>query len=155
MAIDLLKKKNYLATIENSAKGENWMFRNLFFNINGKETDVLEDGGLSCAFFVSAVLYLSKLIGDLHTTVVGTEKDMKERGWIEIKDLKEGAVLIWERKTGNSDGVPHYHIGFYAGNDRAISNDSRGSGFIHKHHYTYNDTRKIEKIYWHPALDAN
>jgi hypothetical protein len=155
MALELLKKKNYLAMIENSAKGESWTFRNLFFKIDGKVIDVLEDGGLSCAFFVSAVLYLSKLIADLHTTVVGTEKDIMESGWTETEDLKEGVILVWEKKMGKTDGVGHFHIGFYLGDQMAVSNDSRGSGFPHKHHFTYDDTRKIEKIYWHPALDKS
>src|SRR3989344_997793 len=115
MSIKLLKNKNYLTIIENSAKGENWMFRNLYFEIDGKEVDVLEDGGLSCAMFVSSILYLNKLIGDIHTTVVGTEKDMLESGWYEIRDLKLGAVIIWEKKIGNKDGLPHYHNGFFMG----------------------------------------
>lgn len=153
----LLRKKNYLAMIENAAKGENRMFRNLYAEIDpekakalgasGKEVDILEDGGLSCGFFVSSVLYLNKLIGGLHATVRGTEADMLSSGWIEVKDLKSGAVLIWEKQNG------HAHIGFYAGEDLAISNDSRGKGFPHKHHYTYNDIRKIEKIYWNANLD--
>ncbi|OGN16836.1 MAG: hypothetical protein A3F98_01390 [Candidatus Yanofskybacteria bacterium RIFCSPLOWO2_12_FULL_41_8] len=153
MSLKLLKKKNYLTMIENAAKGENWMFRNQYFEVDGKETDVLENGGLSCAMFLSSVLYLNKLIGDIHTTVVGTEKDMLESGWFEIKDLEPGAVIIWEQKLGDKDGLPHYHNGFYIGSNMAISNNSKDTGFPWKHHYTYNNTRKIEKIYWHPVLD--
>ncbi len=155
MPIKILKKKNYLAMIENAAKGENWMFRNLYFEIDGKTVDVLENGGLSCAMFVSAILYLNKLIGDIHTTVVGTEKDMLEKGWLEIRDLRPGAVLIWEKKIGDKDGLPHYHNGFYIGKNEAVSNNSRETGFPWKHHYIYNDTRKIEKIYWHPNLEED
>ncbi|MBI2065239.1 MAG: hypothetical protein HYT62_04260 [Candidatus Yanofskybacteria bacterium] len=149
----LLKKKNYLAMIENAARGENWMFRNLYFEIDGKGVDVLENGGLSCAMFVSAILYLNKMIGDLHTTVIGAEDDMIKSGWYAIEDLRSGAVLVWEKRIGDKDGLPHNHNGFYIGDNIAISNDSKGTGFPHKHHYTYNDTRKIEKIYWHKLLD--
>ncbi|OGN08665.1 MAG: hypothetical protein A3C61_03750 [Candidatus Yanofskybacteria bacterium RIFCSPHIGHO2_02_FULL_39_10] len=152
MSIKLLKNKNYLTIIENSAKGENWMFRNLYFEIDGKEVEVLEDGGLSCAMFVSAILYLNKLIGDIHTTVIGTEKDLIKSGWSETEDLRVGSILIWEKKSDH-DGKTHYHIGFYIGDDMAISNNSSGTGFPWKHHYTYNGARKIEKIYWHPELD--
>ena len=149
----LLKKKNYLTMIENAARGENWMFRNLYFEINGHGLDVLEDGGLSCAMFVSAILYLNKMIGDLHTTVIGVEEDMLKSGWYAIEELRLGAILFWEKKIGDKDGLPHNHNGFYIGDNMAISNDSKGTGFPHKHHYTYNDTRKIEKIYWHKSLD--
>src|SRR3989344_6722868 len=79
----------------------------------------------------------------IHLTVASTEKDMIENGWYEINDLKLGGVLIWEKKDGR-DGEPHNHIGFFIGGEEAISNDSKGSGFPHKHHITYNNTRKIE-----------
>lgn len=153
MSLKLLKKKNYLAIIENSVKGENWMFRNLYAEINGREEDILNGGKWSCAIFVSSILYLFKLLGDLHTNVKSTETDMIKNGWQEIRDLRQGAVLIWEKKIAIDDNKDHYHIGFYWSDNIAISNDSQKTGFPHKHHYTYNDTRKIEKIYWHSALD--
>ena len=149
----ILKKKNYLAMIENSAKGENWMFRNFYVEKDGQEIDVLDNGGWSCAAFVSGILYLNKLIKDVHANTFSVEKDMLESGWQEVKDLRPGAVLFWEKKIAKDDGLEHGHHGFYIGNDVAISNDSQGKGFPWKHHYTYNDTRKIQKIYWHSALD--
>lgn len=150
-------KKNYLAMIENSAKGENWMFRNFHIVKDGTEVDALEDGGLSCAAFVSAVLYLHNSLLEFldkphwikltHANVVSTEQDMRENGWLEIKELKPGAVLIWEKQNG------HKHIGFYTGEEQAVSNSSQGNGFPRKHHFTFNDTRKIEQVLWHPELD--
>ena len=139
--------------IENAARGENWMFRNFYIEIDGKELDALKDGGLSCATFVSCILYLNKLIGDVHTTVIGAERDMVAFGWFIINDLRPGAVVIWENKIGNKDGLPHYHNGFYIGSDVAISNDSKGTGLQMAHHVTYDGTRNVEKIYWHPELD--
>jgi hypothetical protein len=142
--------------IENTAKGENWMFRNFYIVKDGAEADALENGGLSCATFVSSILYLHNPLLEFlekphwlkltHANVASTEKDMRENGWFEIKELKPGAVLVWEKQE-------HAHMGFYVGNEEAISNDSQGTGFPWKHHFTYNDTRKIEKIYWHPELD--
>lgn len=144
--------------IENSAKGENWMFKNFYIEKDGEVRDSLDDGHNSCAVMVSSILLLLNdmfhWIKSPHTTVVSTEKDMKESGWLEVSDLKPGAVLIWEKKEGHS-GNMHYHIGFYMGDDEAISNDSRGTGFPGRHHYTYNGTRKVEKIYWHPELDKD
>jgi hypothetical protein len=151
MALKLLKKKTYLSMIENSAKGENWTFRNLWAEINGKEVDILDNGQLSCAVFVSSILYLNKLIGDIHANVGSIEKSMLKSGWREIKELRPGAVLIWENKKFE-DGI-HGHIGFYIGGDVAISNSSFEKGFPVRHHHTYKDTRKIEKIYWHSFLD--
>jgi len=142
----LLTKKNYLTMIHNLAKGEIHIFRNLYVEIDGKERDILDDGRLACGKVVSSVLYLNKLISDMHATVEGTEKDMLASGWQEIAELKPGAVLVWEKQE-------HEHIGFYVGHDEAISNDSSGSGFPWRHHVTYNNTRKIEKIYWHSELD--
>ena len=133
--------------IENAAKGENWMFRSLYAEVNGKEKDILENGKLSCAIFVSSILYVFKMIKDPHATVDKTIDDMITLGWYEIEKPKPGAILKWEKQEG------HYHIGFYVGGNMAISNDSKDTGFPHKHHYTYNDTRKIEKIYWHKELN--
>ena len=157
-------KKNYLAMIENSAKGENWMFKNFYIEKDKEPKDYLEDGKNSCAVFVSTILYsYNSLLENLgkahwvkfiHLTVASTEKDLKENSWHEIKDLKPGAVFIWDKKDGR-DGSPHNHIGFYIGNDEAISNDSKGSGFPWKHHVTYNGDRKIEKILWHLELENN
>jgi uncharacterized protein YycO len=157
MEIKLLTKKNYLTMIKNAASGENNMFRSVFALVDGKEKDILNDGQLSCALVVSSILYLHKLIGDIHTTVSGTEKDMLKNGWREIKELKEGAVLIWEPKSSKDDQI-HGHAGFYIGNDEAISNASFDGGIPICHHYTYGQDengqpkRKIEKIYWHPNL---
>jgi len=158
----LLFKNNYLTQIENSTKGENHLFRNFYVEKNGEIKDALANGKNSCAVMVSYILYsfnsLLEFLGKnrwiqyIHLTVASTEKDMAENGWYEIKDLRPGAVLIWEKKDGR-DGEPHNHIGFFIGGEEAISNDSRGTGFPHKHHYTYNGTRKIEKIYWHDELN--
>ncbi len=143
--------------IENSVKGENWMFRNFYIQQDGVEKDVLENGGLACASFVSSILYLQNSVLEFlkkpkwleftHANATSTVRDMMQDGWYEIKDLRDGAVLLWEKQNG------HAHIGFYISNDEAISNASNSTGIPTKHHVTYNDTRKIEKIFWHPSLD--
>lgn len=152
MKLKLLKKKNYLSIIENSAKGENLMFRNLWAEKNENTIDIVENGRLSCAVFVSTVLYLFKAIGDLHATVEATVKDMLESGWVETKDFEPGVVLVWEKKDFGSNGV-HSHIGFYTGDEEAVSNSSMDRGVPIRHHYTYNNTRKIEKILKYPEFN--
>ena len=148
--------------IENAAKGETWLFKNFYLKVDGTEKDVLENGGLSCAILVSSILYLHNQLLEFlgkshwlqftHARVTATIDDMLRNGWQEIKELKPGAVLVWEQMEASST-MSHEHMGFYIGDDQAISNDSKGTGFPWKHHYTYNDTRKIEKILWHPELD--
>ena len=156
--MELAKKETLLKMIQNSIVSPNYLFRNLYFrNEGGDIIDILEDGGLSCAVFVSWILIPLGLLKSAHATVSATIKDLKESGWKEITDLKPGAVLLWEQKVGDDDGKMHDHLGFFLGNDEAVSNNSRGTGggerIPHKHHYTYNDTRKIEKIFWNPDLD--
>src|SRR3989344_561891 len=160
----LLLKKNYLTQIENSAKGENHLFRNFYVekhpeveisNASGKDKskshygaggeieDSLENGRNSCAVMVSSILYsfnpLLEFTGKkhwikyIHLTVVSTEKDLLENGWYKIKELKPGAVIIWEERLGRWDNLPHRHIGFYIGNGMAVSNDSKGTNLPFKH----------------------
>ena len=153
---EFLFKKNYLAMIENSVKGENWMFRNFYIRENGFEKDVLESGSLSCAVFVSSILYLQNSLLEFlkkpswikftHANVGSIEKDMHENGWLEITELKQGAIIIWERQD-------HEHVGFCVSETEAISNDSNGTGFPWRHHITYENTRPIKKILWHSELD--
>lgn len=154
MASIFLKNKSLLVILENSIKGgDNYFFKNLYAkNDHGEEVDILEDGKNSCAVFVSWILLALGLTKTGHATVEGTVKDLLQSGWYEINELKPGAVLLWEKAVGKYDGLLHSHIGFYVGNNEAISNDSQGRGFPWKHPFDYNGTRKVEKIYWHPDL---
>ena len=155
MALKFLKQKSLLAIVNNSIKGgDNFLFRNLYAkDEQGKEVDILEEGRNSCAVFVSWILLALEMIKRPHATVGGVEKDLIESGWFEIKELKPGAVLLWESKVGQYDGLLHRHSGFYVGNNEAVSNSSTNSGFPVKHHYNYDGTRKFDKIYWHSSLD--
>ncbi len=156
------KLKSLLAIVENSARGDNYLFRNLYVAENGRESDILENGHNSCGVFVSWILLTLELIKRPHATVFATEKDMIESGWYGVPELKPGAVIVWETRTGamfDGQKVPKEHIGFFVGGEEAISNDSKNTGFPRRHHITYGTNpdgtpvRKIEKIYWHPGLD--
>lgn len=158
--LKIQKRKSLLAILDNILHGgDNYTFRNLYArDENGKEYDILEDGKNGCGVFISWILLTLELIKRPHSTIQGTEKDLIESGWFEIDKPRPGAILLWEEKKGIHSflgGAPvlHRHIGFYIGGDQAVSNDSLGTGFPWQHHYTYNDTRKIEKIYWHSSLD--
>lgn len=150
------KLKSLLAIVENSAKGDNYLFRNLYADENGKEIDIFDNGHNSCGAHVSWILLVLELIKHPHGTVHGTEKDLLMSGWDEIKELRSGAVVVWEKREGgmfDGERIPKEHMGFCISETEAISNDSRNTGFPIRHHITYNGTRKIEKIYWHPALE--
>src|SRR3990167_2510191 len=101
--------RSLLAVVENSVKGgDNYFFRNLYAEENGKEVDILENGRNSCAVFVSWILYLFNptleflkkpcWIQFTHATVYSTERDMVANDWYRIKNLKPGAVVIWEKR---------------------------------------------------------
>ena len=148
--ITLLLCDTYLAMVKNSVGTK--MFRNFYAHADGKRMDVMRNGDLSCAFFVSSVLSTLALGKATHGTVDSTVKDMKQSGWNPSKKLVSGSILVWEEKKR------HAHIGFYIGNEKAISNSSKkGSPAIH--HFTYGvkngePARKIEAIYWHQKLSS-
>jgi hypothetical protein len=140
---------SYFSAIKNSVGTK--MFRNLFLNVNGKKSDVLKNGDLSCAYFVSSILYLFGLIKEKHATVDGTLMDMEKSGWREIKKPEIGSVILWETQK------KHEHLGFYLGEKSAISHRPE-KRFPIKHHWTYgtdkngNPKRKIIAFYWNKKL---
>jgi hypothetical protein len=135
-----LQYKTYLVVIENSVGSR--MFKNLYVNIGGVKKDVMEDGWLSCAFYVSSVLYLCKYIKNIHATVSSTVKDLQKCGWKKVKKPVAGSVIVW--KPGK-DTNGHSHIGFYVGNKQAISNDS-WKKHPWKSDWKFNGKREVEMI---------
>lgn len=133
--------KTYLKTINNSPGSK--MFRNLYVQNNGQIKDVVENGKLSCAFFVTSILKLFGLIKSIHATVENTIEDLKKFNWkkVNIKSLRAGDILVWEKeKTGNNSD--HSHIGFYIGKDKAISNSTYKKVPV-KHPFDFKKKRKI------------
>ncbi len=142
----------YLAMINNAVGST--MFKNGYAEFDGVKKDVVNDGELSCAIFVSSILKIFSLIDDVHATVTSTVKKMEEAGWQKTEDLKPGSVLVWEEKI--IDGQPHFHIGFYIGDNEAVSNSTEAR-VIAKHHYTYGENdnkpvRAITSIYINPKF---
>ncbi len=134
------------------------MFRNFYLTIDGKDIDATRDGIISCAFLVSNVLHMfpaPQWIGGPHLTVTSTVKDLLAHEWYEIDAPRPGATLVWEPKL--IKGNMNEHIGFYVGDDMAVSNRSE-HGVPMKHHWTYGEengkpVRKVTKILWHLALE--
>ena len=148
-------KKSYPQTIKNSVGAKVW--RNFYAFVDGEKRDILKNGEFSCASFVSSVLLMFGLIKERHATVRGTLKDMIKNGWREVKKIKPGAVLIWQERKA-SDKQKHPHIGFFIGEQKAVSNSHKHKS-PQMHHITYgkkkdgSPKRKIEKIFWHKKLE--
>lgn len=147
--IEFLLYETYMSSIRNSVGAGT--FKNVWCLVAGEKKDITENGRISCAVFVSSILLMSALINKSHATVASTVKDMIESGWqeIETKNIKSGAVILWEPKE--QDGSINRHLGFYIGNNQAISN-SYSMGTPQTHDWQYNSGRKIEKIFWHDKL---
>lgn len=138
-------RKNYLLLAKSSVGSK--LFRKLYYDVRGKRIEVLRDGDLSCAFFVSGVLAIFGLIGSLHTTVTATIADLKRHGWRPITKPREGAIIVWAPKKFKS-GETHRHVGFYLGGGKVVSNSSKKrSPKIHAWDY-----RPIETILWNPKI---
>jgi len=145
-----LLKETYLMVIKNSIGSK--MFRSLYAKVDGKKTDITRRGDLSCAFYASSVLFLFGLIKKKHATVSSTIKDLKRVGWKEIKKPKIGSVLIWAEKE-YENGEKYKHIGFYIGNEKAISNSPKYRYPI-EHSWNRLQERKIVSILWNPELKS-
>ncbi len=83
------------------------------------QLDYLNKGRLACAMFVSSVLFDFGLIAEKHAIVRVVVHNLRLFGWkkVGLEDVEPGDIIIWEK---NKSG--HYHIGFYVGDNSAISN---------------------------------
>ncbi|HUY62305.1 MAG TPA: hypothetical protein VMV50_00710 [Candidatus Paceibacterota bacterium] len=122
-----------MAVVRNSVGTR--MFRNFYAKVNGKDTDIMRDGDLSCAFFVSSVLSMFDLVKSVHGTVAGTIRDLEKSGWKEARTARAGDVIVWEPML-DERGERHSHIGFALGNGLAVSNAS-ASGVPVRHSMTF------------------
>ena len=145
----------FLSMIEGCIGSQQYL--RLFVHKNeGQAHDVIENGRFACAYFASSILTLTTLITQgIHTTVFETIEDMVRSKWYQIDHLTKGAVIIWGPKLA-SDGNQHKHIGFYMGDETAISTDGV-TGIPTKHHFTYGvesgiPLRTIEAIFFHKKL---
>jgi len=147
----------YIATIKNSIGTH--MFQNIYVTNNGKRVDVANGGEFSCAAFVSAVLLVNEnLISTSHATVKSTLEDMQKNGWYKIKELKVGAILVWP--PWEEKNIKNWHLGFYIGDEKAISNDSIKTKAPAEHHFTFGEkngkpVREIDSIWWHDKLSSS
>ena len=154
LKLKILTYQNYLQMIKASQGSR--MFLRLYVLENNKKKDILKNGELSCAYYLSSILKIFDLISELHTTVKSTIEDMRKSGWQPTKKLKSGNVLIWQEKKF-PDGTIHQHLGFYLEQNKAISHRPEKKMPI-IHHFTYGQTktgqpkRKIIQILTHKII---
>jgi len=153
MKVKIIKFDTYIDVIKKSVGSG--LFQTVFAEVDGEKKDITNKGQYSCAVHVSSILLWFGFLKERHTGVAGLISDMASSGWYKIDKPKQGCVISWEKMLKN--GEENEHIGFYVGDEIAISNE-RDAGVPIRHHYTYGErdgkpARKIEAIYWHPKLD--
>lgn len=135
-------------------------YRRYFVWRQGQCEDILEDGQLSCAYYLSNILAKFGLIRSGHCTVKSTIRDMViDSGWYPVNKPGVGAALLWEPEFHPQSGRTTEHIGFYIFDfvNLAISHrdDIRAPRV---HHWTYgvnkdgSPVRRVKAIYWHDRL---
>lgn len=122
------------------------MFRNYYADFDGVRRDTMNDGETSCAFYVSAVLTIFGAFNCTSSTVMGVVKKLEEAGWEKVDTPEPGDVLVWEKVAFN--GEEHEHIGFYVGDEEAISTSTSLKTPV-RHDWLFRDhaERKITSIY--------
>jgi len=152
--LKIFSYQNYLGMIKASQGSQ--MFRHLYVLENKQKKDILKNGELSCAYYVSSILKIFDLISQPHATVKSTIEDILKSDWQPTKKLKPGNVLVWQKKKF-PNGTIHQHVGFYLGQDKAMSHRYEKKMPI-IHHFTYGQTqtgqpkRKIIQILTHPII---
>lgn len=142
-SVEILQQETYLALIKNSLDSHLW--KEMYASVNGIRQDIMRNGDLSCAFFVSSILKLCDLVPQLSVTVHGLVKQLETLGWPQVSETTPGDILIWETII-DERGEKHSHVGFFIGDDQAISNNAK-LGCPQEHHWTFDDSRKVTAIY--------
>jgi len=147
--------ETYMAMILGSIDSD--QYRTLYIRLpDGSLIDVIKDGDLACAFFVSSVLTLCGLTDDgVHTTVDETIRDLEKSGWRRSSVPRVGSVVVWKKRQC-TDGQYHRHIGFSIGDGEVVSNNAI-TGRPKRHPLIERDivgeiVRSVECFYWYPTF---
>jgi hypothetical protein len=135
--------KTYLQMIHNSAGTS--MFRNWYVKTSEHgEFDAMKDGENSCAFYVSGLLKIFDKVSSIHGTVESTIKDLEKSGWQKVDTPQPGDILVWEKQKFVD--IWQAHIGFYIGDNKAVST-SWTKKIVIEHDQNFGEqNRKIEQV---------
>jgi len=154
--VTILKKQTLLGMIEGSEGSK--MFRHLYAEVGDEERDILRDGQVACAYYVSTILSMPNfgLLKAPHATVEGLIRGLEAAGWVEASTPScRGDVIVWER-AAQAGGEKHLHAGFYLGGEEAMSHVDE-TRTPKRHDVTFGQfegtpVRKIVAIYTHASL---
>ncbi|MEK7464317.1 MAG: hypothetical protein AAB617_00900 [Patescibacteria group bacterium] len=158
--VETLLLQSYLAFIKNSVGSK--AFQEFYCLVNGKKLEVLQRGRVSCAFYLTSVLKIFSLVKNIQITIHRALDEMERSGWRRIHKPRVGAIIVWEEIKSDKDknskifASSHKHMGFFVGNNRAVSTSTKKRVPI-EHGLVYSggqkSNRKIIAIYWHPRLN--
>lgn len=139
--------KNLLTAIEASIGSQ--LFRHLYVRDEaGAELDVLEEGELSCAYFVSSLLALAGRMDRPHATVASTVRYFEQSpSWQKTEAPTPGDIICWDAGTHG-----HPHVGFWIGDGEAVSNSFHLR--VPVHHSLELDDGRTPVAYWHYVSKA-
>lgn len=121
-------------------------YRHFHATIDGAEVDTMRDGEVACAYFVSSILTIFGGLDSPSFVVGSVENKLINKGWHVVDSPEPGDILVYEDLK--QDDEVHAHIGFYIGNDRAVSNSWTTKTPL-EHDWLYRDSteRKVTSIY--------
>lgn len=138
--------ESYLAMVRNSVGAKVW--QNYYAEIDGEKLDIMYGGSNACAWFVSGVLVMHRLIKSTHATVTSTVEDLEVSKWEKIAEPLPGAVIVYAPLTFE-DGSIHEHVAIYIGDQQAISTSYRQAVTVeHDWRYRDHEERAITAIYF-------
>ena len=147
---DLLPRETYLKAIENSIGSTQYRSLMVREEESGEVRDILEDGNLSCAYFVSSVLLLFGMINKQRATVASLRRFVSEDDrWNEVEvetEVRPGDVVFYRERTF-PDGEPHAHVGFVLSPTEAASTSYREKCVV-KHSLEYHPIDSIWRYSW-------
>lgn len=149
---EILRRETFVKMVENSIGTR--LFNSIIAKKGEEIVDILGDGDLSCATFVSNILYLNHLLDNQRVVVGSLEKDLSASpNFEEISPEnylpKTGDVILWSKIIG-VDGIAHRHFGFALSDEEAVSTTGISHSAIRHPLYKKPDTdidRPIERIF--------
>lgn len=135
--------------IENSIGSR--LFSSLFvtFEDGGDTADILNDGELSCAFFVSSLLTLAGVMEKPCATVKKlTELITNDPLWVRVEeaDATVGDVVIY-KKVIFEDETEHAHIGLALNEDEVVSTSYEKKEVV-RHPIDYRPIESVHRYTW-------
>jgi hypothetical protein len=132
--------ETYLEMIRGSVGTK--MFQHFYATFDGERRDTMNGGYTACAFYVSSILTIFGWLKAPNSVVESVVAKLEETGWQKVAEPEDGDVLVYEEAgVDENDPEPMPHIGFYIGNERAISNSSTQRVPI-EHDWRFRETRE-------------